>query len=90
MERVLERAGVESSLGIAGGAGDVHIAVLVEKGKPRFLVVVNRGESVQQVGLDFRGNVRGLFTEAEWIVDGVLSVPGHFVDLLVVSGRSSL
>ena len=88
LRRVLARAGVEPTLGITGGEGDVHVDVLVEDGEPRFLVFVNREESAQQVVLDFRGEVRGLFTEAEWIVDGALPVPGHFVDLLVVSGRS--
>jgi hypothetical protein len=89
LRQVFKRAGVVPTLGVAGGTGHVHVDLLAEKGEPRFLVVLNRGESAQKVVLDLRGEMRGLFTGTEWIVDGTLSTPGHFVDLFVVNGRKS-
>jgi beta-galactosidase len=89
LRRVLKRAGVKPALGMTGGAGHVHVDVMAEKGEPKFLVVVNRGESAQKVALDLQGEVRGLYTGAVWTVDGALSTPGHFVDLFVVNGRKA-
>jgi len=64
----------------------VHIDVLGAGGLPRFGVVISAADRDQAVQIQGHGTWRGLFTGAEWVLDGptTVRVPGRSAEIFTV------
>lgn len=84
------RASAGPALGAAGGDGQIHVDVLHDGQRVRFLVLRNRSVQPQSLTLDFRGSARGILSERTFhFAPGTpVELPASFVDLVeVMPGR---
>lgn len=84
-----DRAGVRRTLGAAIESANVHVDLLEQEGRAKFVLIWNRGATTQTLPLKLDGQLRGLFSGRRFDrhENLALEVPGKLVDLFFVAER---
>jgi hypothetical protein len=87
LHKTAEYANVCSTLNVQTSvSGQIHVDAMEDEAGLRFLMILSRSGQAQSIQMDGKGHGYGLFSEMTWSLSRSepLTVPGNFVDLVVV------